>query len=105
MKNTPLYTQENRAYIFLTSLIICGLAASLITAPKVVHFGIDFPFSNIIFAALTYPITGCICELWGISAARQALWLGLLSQTLFSVIIQISISTPPSAFWPLQAEY
>jgi len=104
-KNSALQSRESRVYIFLVSLIICGLASSLITAPKVVHFGINFPFSNIIFATLTYPVTGCICELWGKAAAKQALCLGLLAQTIFSVIIHISIVTPHAAFWSLQSEY
>lgn len=63
MNNTILLAREIRVYIFLTCLVICGLAGSLITAPKIVHFGINFPFSNIVFSILTYPIIDCICEL------------------------------------------
>lgn len=105
MNNSQLLTREIRAYMFLTSLVICGLAGSLITAPKIIHLGINFPFSNIIFSILTYPIVDCICELWGKRIARQTLWFGLASQVLIMCIIQISIFTPHASFWQLQSEY
>lgn len=105
MNTLLLYKKEVRAYIFLTSLVICGLAGSLITAPKIVHFGINFPFSNIVFSIFTYPIVDCICELWGKQAARQAIWIGLGSQVLIALIIQCSIMAPHPSFWNLQSEY
>ncbi|MBA2653042.1 MAG: queuosine precursor transporter [Tatlockia sp.] len=105
MKNLVLDKKEVRAYIFLTSIVICGLAGSLITAPKIVHFGINFPFSNIVFSLLTYPIVDCVCELWGKKIARQTIWIGLGSQLLLTLIIQISIIAPYSSFWYLQSEY
>jgi uncharacterized integral membrane protein (TIGR00697 family) len=105
MTNTTLLTREIRAYMILTSLVICGLAGSLITAPKIIHLGINFPFSNIIFSILTYPIVDCICELWGKTMARQTLWFGLASQILIMCIIQISIFAPHASFWHLQSEY
>lgn len=105
MPNNSLQNKETRAYIFLTSLVICGLAGSLITAPKIVHFGVNFPFSNIVFSIFTYPIVDCICELWGKKIATQTLCFGLISQVLFAIIIQISIVTPHSTFWHLQSEY
>ena len=99
-------TREIKAYIFLTSIVICGLAGSLITAPKIVYFGfIHFPFSNIVFSTLTYPIVDCICELWGKHAARQTVWFGLICQAIIAGIIQLSILAPHAAFWDLQHEY
>lgn len=105
MQSFSLQKKEIRAYVFLTSLVICGLAGSLITAPKIVHFGINFPFSNIVFSILTYPMVDCICELWGKQAARQAVWFGLSSQILVTLIIQLSIIAPHSSFWHLQSQY
>ena len=105
MNPSPLAQKDVRAYLFLTSLVICGLAGSLITAPKVVHFGVNFPFSNIIFSMLTFPIIDCICELWGKQVARQTLWIGLGSQVLITFMIQLSIMAPHASFWHLQSEY
>ena len=103
--NNVLQKKEVYSYVFLTSLVICGLAGSLITAPKIVHLGIDFPFSNIVFSILTYPIVDCICELWGKQVARQTIWFGLSSQLMITIIIQLSIHAPPSSLWQLQPEY
>ncbi len=97
--------KEVRAYTLLTSLVICGLASSVITAPKIVHLGINFPFSNIVFSILTYPIVDCICELWGKKVARQTLWIGLASQLLITLLIQLSIVAPHAPFWLKQNEY
>ncbi len=105
MKNNILQQKEVRAYTILTTLVICGLASSIITGSKVVHYGIDFPFSNIVFSIFTYPIFDCICELWGKQVARQTLWLGLVSQFLIAMLIQLSIIVSPSSFWHLQKEY
>jgi uncharacterized integral membrane protein (TIGR00697 family) len=101
-----LQQKEIRAYAILTSLVICGLASSIITGSRVVHFfWINFPFSNITFSIFTYPIVDCICELWGKKVAQQTLWLGLASQFLIALLIQISIITPSPQFWHLQNEY
>ena len=105
MMQSVLQQKEVRAYAILTSLVICGLASSIVTGAKVVHVGINFPFSNIIFAIFTYPIVDCICELWGKKVARQTLWLGLACQFLIVVLIQASIIIPAAPFWPLQNAY
>lgn len=101
----PILRKDVRAYLFLTSIVICGLASSLITAPKVVHLGINFPFSNIIFSIFTYPVVDCICELWGKQVARQTIWIALLCQLFIALIIQLSIVAPYASFWHLQSEY
>jgi hypothetical protein len=105
MNNAIFFKREIRVYIFLTSLVICGLVSALITAPKIVHLGINFPFGTIVFSILTYPIVDCICELWGKQVARQTLWIGLISQVLIACIIQLSVMAPYSSFWHLQPEY
>lgn len=105
MTETTLQQKDVRAYTLLTSMVICGLAGSLITGTKVIHVGLDFPFSNLVFSVLTYPIIDCICEIWGKKTAQQTLWLALLSQLFIALLIQASILTPPAPFWPFQHEY
>lgn len=105
MDTSALHKKELRAYIILTSLVICGLTSCIITAPKIVHFGINFPFSNIIFALLSYPIVDCICELWGKQIARQTLWLGLACQLLVALLIELSIAAPFPIYWQGQEAY
>jgi len=105
MRHNTLHQKEVRTYTLLTSLVICGLGASIITGSKIVHIGINFPFSNIVFSIFTYPIVDCICELWGKQVARQTLWFALGSQFLIAMLIQLSIFVPEAPFWPLQHEY
>lgn len=95
-----LISKETKAYLFLVSLVVCGLVGSLITAPKVMTIGgFNFTVSVVIFSMFSYPIVDCICELWGKQAARQALWIGLFCQMLFMIMVQISIYAPPASFW------
>ncbi len=105
MQQVSLLSKEIRAYLLLTSLVICGMVGGLITAVKLVHIGVVFPFSVVMISTLTYPIIDCICELWGRQAARQALWMGLFTQLLLTVLIQLSIYSPYASFWQLQPAY
>lgn len=93
------------AYSLLLALVICGLAVSTVTASKIVHVGINFPFSNVVFSMFTYPIIDCICELWGKKTARRTIWLALGCQLLVVSLLQISILAPHAAFWTQQQAY
>lgn len=86
-------------------LSVSGLTASNITAAKVVHIGVNFPFSNLIFSIFTFPVVDSICEVWGRRAAFQAVVFGLMSQVLFMLLIQVSILAPAASFWHSQDEY
>lgn len=105
MHHPLLLKKEIRAYLLLTSLVVCGMVGGLLTAVKLVHFVIDFPCSVAIVAVLTYPIIDCICELWGKQAARQTLWIGLFTQILLTILIQLSIYAPHASYWLLQPAY
>lgn len=97
--------RSTRAYLILQSLVICGLTSSAIAAIKLIHYGITFPFSNVIFSILSYPLIDSICEIWGKKAARQAMWIGIFSQTVFVILLQFSILVPAASFWSLQESY
>lgn len=100
-----LENKHSKAYTVLVALIICGLATATVTASKVIHLGINFPFSNIVFSIFTYPIVDCICELWGRKIARQTVWLALGCQMLVVLLLQFSIVLPHASFWQNQKEY
>lgn len=86
-------------------LVICAMTSSAITARKPVHLLIDFPFSNIVFAMFTLPIIDAICELYGKRLALFTSIIGVLSQLLFVVILEISIFFPASTAWTGKAIY
>lgn len=94
MNSTILKQKEVRIYSILMSLIICGLATAVITAQKIVHIGISFPFATVAFSIFTYPLLDCICELWGKEVARKSALLSSGCQVFIALIIQISILVP-----------
>jgi uncharacterized integral membrane protein (TIGR00697 family) len=100
-----LNNRQVQVYVILLSLVICGLASATVTASKVVHFGFNFPFSNIVFSIFTYPIVDCICELWGKKTAQQTVWLALGSQLLIVFLLQLAINAPYAPFWTHQSEF
>lgn len=100
-----LLQRASRAYLILTSLVVVGMVCGMLTAQKVVHIGIDFPFGLISFSILTYPITDCICELWGKRAARDTLAAGLLVQLLLIFLFYLAIEAPGAADWQHQSEF
>ncbi len=103
--NDVLTSRANRAYLLLTSLVICGMVGSMLTVQKIVHIGVDFPFGSLIVSSMTYPIIDCICELWGKPAARQTLVFALLTQLILIFIFSLSIAAPGAAVWQHQAEF
>lgn len=100
-----LITKEIRAYTLLTAIIICGLAVSTITASKVAHIGINFPFSNLLFSIFTYPLVDCICEIWGKKVAQQTVFIALGCQLFVALLLEFSIVIPHATYWTLQPEY
>lgn len=100
-----LNNKTTKIYIILTALVITGLLTSVVTANKIVHCYINFPFSNIVFSIFTFPIVDCICELWGKQMARQTIIIALACQILMVVILQLSIITPHASFWFNQNAY
>jgi len=105
MDTKLIENKATKAYSILIAFIICGFAVSTVTASKVVHIGINFPFSNIIFSVFSYPLIDCVCELWGKKIALQTIWLALCSQLLVVLLLQLSIIAPAAPFWHEQNAY
>ncbi len=100
-----LSNRQFLVYALLISLVICGLATATVTASKVVHLGINFPFSNVVFSIFTYPIVDCICELWGKKTAQYTVVIALASQLLIVILLQFAINAPYASFWTHQPEF
>lgn len=88
-------------YLILVAIVIGGLTTSNVIATKVVHFGIDFPASNIIYAVFTYPFIDSICELWGKRLARFTILLALGCQIFVAALIRLVIALPAAQMWHL----
>lgn len=105
MQTAALDSKAVRIYMVLTAIVICGLAAASVTVSKVVHFGLNFPFANLIFSVCTFPIIDVICELWGKKIARQTVWLAIGSQLLVVSFLQLAILAPHASFWAQQSAF
>src|SRR5690606_28020045 len=67
-------------------------------------FGFTFPGGVFIFP-LSYLLNSTITELFGFSIARKAILLGLGSNILLALSIQLAIWLPASPHWSGQAAY
>lgn len=95
----PITSKATQIYLALTALVICGLATATVTATKVIHLGINFPFSNLAFSIFTYPIVDTICELWGKNIARQTAYTALACQILIMLLLQLAVVMPYAPYW------
>ena len=86
-------------------LIICAMTSSAITATKPVHFILNFPFSNIIFAIFTFPIIDALCELYGKKLAYFSALIAVCSQVVFVIILEFSVVMPHAPNWQFQTVY
>lgn len=54
---------------------------------------------------LTYAVCDIIAEVYGYETARQAIWLGVLSNVFFSGAISLLVQVQSPADWAYQAQY
>lgn len=90
--------RENKYYLVL-SVYIAALIIGNITASKLFSFlGLLVPAGVVAFS-LTFLLTDAIAEIWGRDRARQTVMLGLFTNVLMLVLLQIAIKLPPAPFW------
>ena len=85
--------------LWLSSLTALGLSLCIFTAPIAIHltvFGrlIQFPACTVIFSLLTFPVTDIITEVYGREAAKTTVWIGLLSQLITVIVIELLCHLP-----------
>ncbi|RYM01739.1 VUT family protein [Sporolactobacillus sp. THM7-7] len=88
------------AMIFMTCLIAANLAAS-----KLFTLGGLSMTSGIIIYPITFLILDSMTEIWGKQTARKIVWIGLLANILFTLLLQAVIHLPPAPFWHGQEAY
>ena len=88
------------AAIFVTCLITANVLAVKLVAVS----GLILPAGVIIFP-LSYILGDVLTEVYGLRAARQAIWLGFACNLLFVVATCGAGMLPGAAFWDAQAAY
>lgn len=98
-------TNKNFALIILVTVNGVLICISNIVAIKIVRVGeVDFAASALIYA-FTFFITDVISEVWGKSYAKFAVWSGVISNILMTLLIFVTIHLPESPIWSLQNEF
>lgn len=80
--------------VFVTCLIAANLVAS-----KFFSIGVFSMTSGIIIYPLTFLVLDSITECWGRPVAQRVVWIGLLGNILFILLLQAAIHLPPAPFW------
>ncbi|TGA98912.1 VUT family protein [Sporolactobacillus shoreae] len=88
------------AMVFMTCLIAANLVAS-----KLFSVGGFSMTSGIIIYPLTFLVLDSITECWGKPVAQKIVWVGLLANVLFVLLLQLAIHLPAAPFWKGQEAY
>ena len=105
-----LFTTQPKAlnFKFLLPLALSNLTIYLIAASvayKMVAIGAALEPGPPFIFPLSYAIADVIAEVYGYAMARQLIWLTLLCELFYAIIVRIIINLPSPGFWHLQACY
>lgn len=104
-RETPL--QINSKFILLIAMLfVTSSLAADVAAYYFVQSGsyILISGATIIFP-LTYVLGDIVTEVYGYSTARKLIWLGLLCEIIFALLIQLVLMLPYAANLPSQGYY
>lgn len=100
--------QPQQRFKYYTLLIVIYITIQLVCVSlfgKIVPFLFGYvPISAIIYAS-AFSLGDVVAEVYGYAAARQLIWLNILAQFLFAIIIQLSLLFHSPSFWHLQKDY
>lgn len=86
--------------------MFCGaLVSTIILSGKIASVaGYNFPASIVLFP-LAFLIGDVLTEVYGYSAARRAVWAGLIAELLWIGSYLAAAALPPASFWPHQETF
>jgi conserved hypothetical integral membrane protein len=85
--------------IFLAMVFVTCLIAANLVASKLFSVGGFSMTSGIIIYPFTFLVLDSITECWGKPVAQKVVWIGLLANLLFLLLLQAAIHLPPAPFW------
>lgn len=86
------------------TFVLSMVGSSLLVNRVMVIGGFTVP-GGILLYPLSYFFGDIIAEIYGYKIARHILWVALLWQLAFSILINIMLKIPPAPFWHNQAAY
>lgn len=97
--------RQYKLYFTLAAIYITVQLACNILVYKIVSLGSIFTPASAIIFTIDYAFGDIIAEVYGYQLARQLIWLNILCQYLFAVLLTIGIHLPSPDFWKLQSSY
>lgn len=91
--------------IFLAMVFITCLIAANLVASKLFSINGFSMTSGIIIYPVTFLILDSITECWGKPVAQKIIWVGLLANILFVLLLQLAIHLPAAPFWKGQEAF
>jgi uncharacterized integral membrane protein (TIGR00697 family) len=89
----------SQRFVALVALFVAALVASNLIAVKLVAFGALVLPAAVILFPITYILGDVFTEVYGLGAARRAIWLGFFANLLVVVAIWIAGALPAAGFW------
>lgn len=90
-----------RLYIFFVTLFSTVVIVSNFITPKLLEYGgLAIP-AGLITYPLTFFISDCVTEVYGVKQARFMIWLGFAMSLTAALIVRFALILPPQqlAFW------
>ncbi|MFT8317046.1 MAG: queuosine precursor transporter [Sporolactobacillus sp.] len=91
--------------IFLAMVFVTCLIAANLVASKLFSIGPFSMTSGIIIYPLTFLVLDSITECWGKPVAQKIVWVGLLGNILFTLLLQAAVHLPAASFWKGQQAF
>lgn len=89
----------SQRFVALVALFVAALIASNLIAVKLVAFGSLIVPAAVILFPVTYILGDIFTEVYGLAAARRAIWLGFFANLLVVAAIWIAGTLPAAGFW------
>ena len=86
-------------FLLLTVLFCVFLIVSNLMEIKTVDLGPLTITAGVIVFPLSYIISDCIVEVYGLARAKMVIWLGFAMNLLVSLLLQLGLWLPGSASW------
>ncbi|MHA1872827.1 MAG: queuosine precursor transporter [Candidatus Heimdallarchaeaceae archaeon] len=92
-------------YVYVIGLFSALYVIANVLANKIVQVGPYSVTAGIIVYSLTFYLTDFLSEIYGKKIAKQAVWVGFLSQIILVFSIWVAIQWSPAPFWKNQGAF
>lgn len=96
--------QFSLSYLLLTvTFVVCLIVANL-TEIKTVDLGYFTITAGVIVFPISYIISDCVVEVYGLARARLMIWIGFFMSLAVALMLQVAIMLPGGADWSADSQ-